>query len=117
MKRTRAPVLTATARRVRRAKQVSEALAIFREKHRMTYPELHLAIWNTGVLVSERTLKRLILLTHTPHATTLAAIEAFLRNAGAPSLIKGLRTRQVKVVRVRTRRGAWSDGSRGKAGD
>lgn len=104
---------TATQLRVRRAKQVGEALAIFRERLQLSYDDLHLAMWNAGYEVSLRTLKRIILATTTPHATTLAAVQAFLKNAGAADLIKGARKRTVKVVRVKPRRGLkrWDSGS------
>ena len=102
--------MTATQKRIRKAKHVGEALAIFREKHRLSYDELQLAMWNAGHEISVRTLKRLILQTHTGHATTLAAVEAFLKNAGAPAAIL---TNRKRVVVVKPRRGkAWASGSR-----
>lgn len=103
---------TLTEKRTLRAKQVGEALAIFREKNRLSYDQLEAMLHHGGHSVSVRTLKRLILGTHTPHATTLADVEAFLRNTGAPWRIKGDRKVQVKVIRVKPRRGAWASGSR-----
>lgn len=101
---------TATQKRVRKAKHVAEALAIFREKNRLSYDDLQLALWNAGHEISVRTLKRLILQTHVPHATTLASVETFLKNAGAPAAIL---TSRARVVLVKPRRGkAWASGSR-----
>lgn len=103
---------TATAKRQARAARVAEALAIFRERHRLSYDRLQLALWDAGYDISVRTLKRILMPTpaNVPHATTLAAIETFLKNAGAPSQIKG-RARTLKVVRVKPRRGKWATGS------
>lgn len=101
---------TLTAKRARRAKQVGEALAIFREKNRLSYDDLEAMMHHAGHEVSVRTLKRLILQTHIPHATTLAQVETFLKNAGAPARIL---TSRARVVLVKPRRGkTWASGSR-----
>ena len=101
---------TLTEKRRTRAKQVSEALAVFREKHGLSFEQVELALFNAGHEVSLSTIKRLVLGTHVPHATTLAAIEAFLSNVGAPARIKAHRARSRGGVKPR--RGAWASGSR-----
>jgi hypothetical protein len=101
---------TLTEKRVSRAKQVGEALAVFREKHGLSFEQVELALYNAGHQVSLSTLKRLVLGTHVAHATTLAAIEAFLNNVGAPARIKAYRARTADGKKPR--RGAWASGSR-----
>jgi len=100
---------TRTEKRVLRAKKVGEALAVFRERHRLTFEGIEAMLFHAGHRVSLSTIKRLVLSTHTPHATTLAQIEVFLKNHGAPAQIATVRG---KHKGVKPRRGTWASGTR-----
>ena len=97
---------TLTAKRRTRADHVGEALAIYRESRGLSYDALEAMLHHAGHAVSVRTLKRLILRTHVPHTTTLAQVEAFLKNQGAPAKVKDRRFKPVHEG------GRWASGSR-----
>lgn len=84
---------TRTVLRRTRSKHVAEAVAIFREKNALSFEALEALIYHAGHEVSVSTLKRLVNGQSLPHATTLAALEAFLTNRQAPASIKRWRQR------------------------
>ena len=104
-------IKTLTEKRKARATRVAEALSVFREKNNLSFEGIEAMLHHAGYEVSLSTIKRLCLGTHVPHGTTLAQVEAFLKNVGAPHAIAGRRVEKRGGKKKRRMR-RWDSGSR-----
>jgi hypothetical protein len=83
VRRQKAPKLTETAKRAKRATGVRARLLTYRVQHGLTWEELQAVMAKLQCELTLPTLKRYGLGYTTPYATTTATVEKFLRTVNA----------------------------------
>lgn len=77
-RRQKAPKLTLTQQRAKRATRLRAQLLLYRERHGLTWEELQALMANKGFGITIATLKRFGLAYTTPHVHTASTVEKFL---------------------------------------
>lgn len=88
-RRQKAPKVTLTQQRAKRATRLRAQLLLYRERHGLTWEELQALMASKGHRITIATLKRFGLAYTTPHVHTSATVEKFLATMRAFEKVGG----------------------------